>query len=221
MLFHELFHLAVLGHEGFVVVLSPWGLLCSYIVLPSFHYLITCLLHVLFDFSGPCVLYDCFLPYARVYPCSCVSSHSLWRQVWLWACICLQRHGFLVLGKVPSLIYKAPWPPLQPVPHHLFHICSMSEQAYDARSSHFLSVFKILRRDLFPYSCRAGEKTCSIIICSSLRKWERKEGIRVLRLTEELDLPVTVLSGFPHLSNHDAYTKVNNDVCCCRKASVL
>lgn len=31
---------SVLGHEGFAVVLSPWGLHCSYIVLPSFHYLI-------------------------------------------------------------------------------------------------------------------------------------------------------------------------------------
>lgn len=104
----------------------------------------TCLLHVLFDFSGSFVLYDYFIPYASVYPYSCVSSHSLWRQVWVWACICLQRHGSLALGKVPSLIYKGPWPLLQPVSHHLFHICSMSKQAYDARSSHFISVFKML-----------------------------------------------------------------------------
>lgn len=75
-----------------------------------------------------------------------------------------------------------------------------------------------------PAAVGLGEKTCSVIICSSLRKWERKESIRVLRLivpSEELNLSVhllqTVLSGFLRLSNHDAYTKVNNDVWCCRK----
>lgn len=126
------------------MVLSPWGLHCSYVVLPSFHYLIPACFMCCLTFLDLFVLYDYFLPYASVYPYSCVSSHSLWRQVWVWACICLQRHGSLALGKVPSLIYKGPWPLLRPVSHHLFHICSVSKQAYDARSSHFISVFKML-----------------------------------------------------------------------------
>lgn len=56
---------------------GAWGICCGSVSLGSslllhsssiFSLFDTCLLHVLFDFSGSFVLYDYFLPYASVYP---------------------------------------------------------------------------------------------------------------------------------------------------------
>lgn len=125
------------GHEGFAVVLAPWRFFLLFL-LTIWFLLVSCAV----NFSGPCSLYMTTSFHMITYTHIPVSSHSLRRQAWLWACICLQRHGSLALDKVPSLIYTSPWPLLQPVSHHLFYICTLSEQACDASSTQSISVDK-------------------------------------------------------------------------------
>lgn len=164
MLFHEIFHLALFW---------AWGICCGSVSLGSSPLLHSSSIFSLFDnLLASCAIWLFwalhflwpFLPYARVYPYSCVS---------LEACVCLQRHSFLALGEVPSLIYKAPWPLLQPVSHHLSHVCSVSDGPVM-----LIAPFYIRLQDARTYSPTAvglRGKTCSIIICSSLRKWRGRK----------------------------------------------